>query len=152
MKGEAFTVIGFLQTGSLSNSVFLNNKTYVFEFKIRHPALIKRFMPMAMSDRLLDISENRGGQFSTIRSQCRVSCIREDRDIRMLIYLYPRSRMQDSQKGHHPLDDALSLNYIRITDLHHGQLRLPDRLSLKPHHLQGRELCWQSHPACIPVR
>ena len=93
MKGEAFTVIGFLQTGSMSNSVFLNNKTYMFEFKIRHPALINRFMPMAMSDRLLDISENRGGQFSTIRSQCRVSCIREDRDIRILIYLYPRSRM-----------------------------------------------------------
>ena len=93
MKGEAFTVIGFLQTGSMSNSVFLNNKTYMFEFKIRHPALIKRFMPMAMSDRLLDICENRGGQFSTIKSQCRVSCIREDRDIRILIYLYPRSRM-----------------------------------------------------------
>ena len=93
MKGEAFTIFGVLQTGSLSDSVFLNNRTYIFEFRIRHPALIKKFMPMAMSNRLLDISENRGGQFSTISSQCKVSCIRQDRDIRLLIYLYPFSRM-----------------------------------------------------------
>ena len=93
MKGEAFTIFGVLQTGSQSDSVFLNNRTYIFEFRIRHPALIKKFMPMAMSNRLLDISENRGGQFSTLSSQCRVSCIRQDRDIRMLMYLYPFSRM-----------------------------------------------------------
>ena len=93
MKGEAFIIIGALQTRSPDDSEFRNNRTYLFIFRIRHPALIRRFMPIAMSNRLLDISENRGGQFSTLSSQCRVSCIRQDRDIRMLMYLYPFSRM-----------------------------------------------------------